>query len=231
MAWTARGFWHTTAWQECRGGKAGAVAAGGVPVQNSTDVIGSSKAVLGSSELVGDDGLNSAKWEWPLIVDLGDKSSHRSRVLRAAICETVENQAASIIRCTLRTNSLRQFFSLPLEKLADFPFLTGQPRPRPRCEKTLPMLMVRQEQFLITLFNFHGNAGNLKPAQDQFSRLKSVHHSLWAAGSYYTITSCFNHIRRDCSETAEAWITHKVYKEVPFHLEKYFSQQPYWKSP
>ena len=181
MAWTARGFWHTTAWQECRGGKAGAVAAGGVPVQNSTDVIGSSKAVLGSSELVGDDGLNSAKWEWPLIVDLGDKSSHRSRVLRAAICETVENQAASIIRCTLRTNSLRQFFSPPLEKLADFPFLTGQPlqtKSPARCEKTLPMLMVRQEQFLITLFNFHGNAGNLKPAQDQFSRLKSVHHSL-----------------------------------------------------
>ena len=47
-----------------------------------------------------------------------------------------------------------------------------------QCEKTLPMLMVGQEQFLITLFNFHGNAGNLKPAQDQFSRLKSVHHSL-----------------------------------------------------
>ena len=83
-----------------------------MPVQNRTDIIGSSRAVLGSRELVGDDGLNSAKWEWPLIVDLGDKSSHRSRVLCAAICETMENEAASIIRSTLLTNPFKQFLSL-----------------------------------------------------------------------------------------------------------------------
>ena len=134
----------------------------------------------------------------PLIVDAGDKSSHRSRVLRAAICETMENQARSIIWCSLtfRKNPLRQFPSF--SKLASF-----QMKSQEECEKARRMLY-GQEQILITLFNCHnGNAGNLKPVRDQFSRLKSGHqHShCWN----YPITSCLN-IRGDWPDTGQAWI-------------------------
>ena len=80
----------------------------------------------------------------PLIVDAGDKSSHHSRVLRAAICETMENQAGSIIWCSLtfRKNPLRQFPSF--SKLASF-----QMKSQEECEKARRMLY-GQEQIIIT---------------------------------------------------------------------------------
>ena len=76
----------------------------------------------------------------PLIVDAGDKSSHRSRVLRAAICETTENQARSIIWCSLtfRKNPLRQFPSF--SKLASF-----QMKSQEECEKARRMLYGQEE--------------------------------------------------------------------------------------
>ena len=135
----------------------------------------------------------------PLIVDAGDKSSHRSRVLRAAICETMENQAPSIIWCSLtfRKNPLRQFPSF--SKLASF-----QMKSQEECEKARRMLY-GQEQILITLFNcLNGNTGNLKPARYQFSRLKSGHQpALPLLEANYPITSCLN-IRGDWSDTGQA---------------------------
>ena len=113
-----------------------------------------------------DDGLNSAKWEWPLlVVDWGDKSSHRLRVLRAAICETMENQAASIIRYTLLTNPFRQFFSLSLE-FGNFPIYGEAADEEPSTVWKDPSNAYGQEQFLITLFNFDGNTGNLKQVRE-----------------------------------------------------------------
>ena len=127
-----------------------AVAAGGVPsLQSSTDIIGSSRAVLGAAgqcwEAAGqcwkqcsDDGLNSAKWEWPLlVVDWGDKSSHRLRVLRATICETMENQVVSIIRFTLHSG----IFSLSLSGNLKVSNFWLQMKKSAQCGKTGPMLM------------------------------------------------------------------------------------------
>ena len=85
-----------------------------------------------------DDGLNSAKWEWPLlVVDWGDKSSHRLRVLRATICETMENQVVSIIRFTLHSG----IFSLSLSGNLKVSNFWLQMKKSAQCGKTGPMLM------------------------------------------------------------------------------------------
>ena len=114
IAQTASGLWQSSACLECQGGKPGqhcCCCRRCAPAPEQYRYNWKQQSSVGKQ--CSDDGLNSAKWEWPLlVVDWGDKSSHRLRVLRAAICETMENQAASIIRYTLLTNPFRQFFSL-----------------------------------------------------------------------------------------------------------------------
>ena len=135
----------------------------------------------------------------PLIVDAGDKSSHRSRVLRAAICETMENQARSIIWCSLtfRKNPLRQFPSF--SKLASF-----QMKSQEECEKARRMLY-GQEQILITLFNYHWQRWESEACARSILKTEVWPPALPLLEDNYPITSCLN-IRGDWSDTGQAWI-------------------------